>query len=415
MFYKATHQNELSRAQMNRVRKGFRGTLVKLRYSPQFIVNNCDELLAIAHSEYVKAVDDGVEIEDPVTWTIHCAWRRTQNLLHAEGYRPRMVSSEKVSELADESAPTPEQLAEDEDRARKIRRAVETLDEDQRKLIALTYFEGMSVREAGRYLNWHASTAQRCHEAALRNLRRRLPVSSSDELEVDVGLIAWLSFASAGSAFHLPGGFEAVLEKAGHGASGLWARMHDLARRFTVGGGSDAAGAVASSGAGRAAGVCATGVAIVCFAGASGIVGPGVGGGIGLLEGTHDPPHHAKAAAKPTVLKESSPILPFKADSSTVASAATEPTSSRPSAEAAKSARAQAEAAQAATEKSESKQVKAQTSGIARAGSESTTTPSSASTSTESTATETVTVTPTTSSPSSAEAAQARQQFSAFK
>ena len=89
---------------MEAARKAFRGKLLRLRYSPQFIVNNADELLAIAHSEYARAVQKGVEVEDPVAWTIHCAWRRTQNLLQAESIRPRSVSSERVAELVDDEA-----------------------------------------------------------------------------------------------------------------------------------------------------------------------------------------------------------------------------------------------------------------------------------------------------------------------
>jgi hypothetical protein len=91
-------------------------------------------------------------------------------------------------------------------------------------------------------------------------------------------MVCWLSFASERSGIHLPAGFETVIDRAGHGASGLWGRLQDLARRLGVGGGGEAATAVASNGAGRAAGVCAAGLAAVCLAGAgTGIVGPGIG------------------------------------------------------------------------------------------------------------------------------------------
>ncbi len=414
MFYKPTQQNELTRAQMDLARKGFRGKLVGLRFSPQFIVNNSDELLAIAHTEYVRAIEKGDEVEDPVGWTIHCAWRRTQNLLQAESYRPRMVSSERVMELADEDALAPDELTLEEDRARKIREAVEKLSEDQRKVIALTFFEGYSVREAASYLHWSTGKVQHHRDTALRHLRRFLPVKTSDELEIDIGLIAWLSIAGAGTTFHLPAGFEGLLDKAGEGASGLWARAHDLARRLTLGGGSDAAGAVASSGAGRAAGVCATGVAIICFASASaGLVGPGVGGGISALGGGDHSPQ-AKSATKVVPKGEASATTP-----TTEASAPTQPLastsgvsspSSRPSE---KDSRA---GAKASSQKTESRQVEEQTSGIARAASESSTSSPTGTASSAGGSAETVTVSPAPSGgASSSEAAQAKQQFGAFK
>ena len=300
MFYKQTQPEQLTRAQMETARKAFRGKLVRLRFSPQFIVNNSDELLAIAHSEFARAVERGIEIEDPVAWTIHCAWRRTQNLLQAESERPRTVSVEKVGELVDDDVETAENLALEEDRRKKIREAVARLDEEQRKVIALTFFEDMSVREAARHLRCTASAVQHKRERALANLRRFLPVQGSEELGVDVGMVCWLSLAGEQAAFHLPAGFEAVLDRAGHGASGIWGRAQDLARRLGFGGGADTAGALASSGAGRAAGVCATGLAVVCLAGAgTGVVGPGIGtftGGGG---------HQQSAPAKPRPRRQS--------------------------------------------------------------------------------------------------------------
>jgi RNA polymerase sigma factor (sigma-70 family) len=222
VFYKQTQPEELTRAQMDAARTAFRGKLLRLRYSPQFIVYNADELLAIAHSEYARAVAKGVEVEDPVAWTIHCAWRRTQNLLQAESIRPRSVSSEQIGELVDDEGTDLEEQALEVDRARRLREAVAKLDEDQHKVIALTFFEDMSVREAARHLGCSASSVQHRRETALRTLRRFLPVRSGDELAVDFGMACWLAVAAERSGFHLPAGFETVIDRAGHGASGLW-------------------------------------------------------------------------------------------------------------------------------------------------------------------------------------------------
>jgi RNA polymerase sigma factor (sigma-70 family) len=388
VFYKQTQSDELTRAQMDAARRAFRGKLLRLRYSPQFIVNNSDELLAIAHSEYARAVAKGVEIEDPVGWTIHCAWRRTQNLLQAESVRPRRVSSEQVAELVDDGGTDLEEQALEQDRARKIREAVAKLDDDQRRVIALTFFEDMSVREAARHLGCSASSVQHRRETALRTLRRFLPVRSGDELAVDIGMAAWLAIAADRSGLHLPAGFEAVIDKAGHGATGFWGRVQDLARRFG-GGGGEAAGAVASSGAGRAAGVCVTGLAVVCVgAGTSGLVGPGIGAiGGGDHHSSPPPPHRLvpKPRKQPaqrnvtdvgrpettqTVAAESAPRPSGRKTSGSTNSSS----ESSPKPQTAKKPEVSETpvAAKTSVHKEEVAQVEEETSGIARAGAEST-------------------------------------------
>ncbi len=416
MYYKPNGNAELSKAEMERVRKGFSGLLAKLRYHPSFIANNLDELLSIAHAEYVRYVEKGVEIEDPVAWTMNCAWRRTQNFLRTTKRRPQEVSSEKLAELVDETTPTPAQIAEDTDRARKVRGAVGRLDKEQRQLVALMYFEDMALADAARHLGWHESKARRCHEAARKRLFKFLAVKSSDELAVEVGFFAWLSFVGHGS-LHLPGGFEAVLDKAGHEASGLWARAHELARRFSGSGGSDTASAVATSGAGRTAGVCAT-VAVACVAGASGVVGPGVGGGIGLL-GKHDASHQAKPAAKARPARSS-----FTATATEPVTVGPSPTpTERPGqTEGASSSNEAAGGTRKATRQSERNQVKEQTDGFARASSESGTTNSptnSSASSSSATGSTEATSTPasgsTSSTGSATESAQANRQFGAFR
>ena len=413
MYNRWTTQKELTPEQMRLVRKGFRRLLARGNYRPEFIVNNCDEILGTAYVEYVRAIEKGVEIEDPVAWTIYCAYVRTKSFLEAKSVRPQEVSTEKVIELSDQSTPSPAHLAEEADRQRKIREAVAELDEDQRQLLALTYFGEMSVREAGRHLKWGTSKAQRCHEAALRSLRRSLPVRSSDELEIIVGLTAWLSFQS-GNGFHFPAGLEAVLDKTGHQVDSAWGRLQDLAKRISMTGSGEAAGVAVSFGAGGGWGTaCAAAVGIVCS------LGVGAGAVVVGVQGGTSQPAPPTTAARHQVAQEphfSAPTTNVEAQSKSRASgAATASSSSSPPTAAER--RAQREAAKVTTAKKEAEQVKAQTSGIARVASESSGSESAATAaSSEPAATETVTVTPSAgSSASPEEEAQAKQQFSAFK
>ena len=281
-MYGRKANSELKQSELEEARLGFIQFLRRKRFSPQFIASHGDDLFATAALEYSRKVAEGEEIDSPAGWLITCAWRRTKSLLEAQGRSPQIVSTDKAEAIEDEMGRSPEDVTLDEDRLRKVQEAVDQLTVEERRLLELAYFEGMAVREAARELHWHPSKAQRCHEAARKHLHQLLGVDSLDELEIIVGLAAYISLAEKGSAPHLPAGVEAVAETVGRGIGHGWARAQDLARRFPFGGSAEPSATAALGGsAGRAAGVCAT-AALACLA--SGVVGPGVGG-VNLIGG----------------------------------------------------------------------------------------------------------------------------------
>lgn len=270
---------ELSQAQLEAARLGFIKYLRRKRFSPHFIDNHAEDLFATATLEYSRKLTEGALIERPGGWLIDCAWKRTKSLLEAQQRRPHLVSSEKSEEvLADEDTPTPEEIAMEEDRLRKVHEAVAQLSEDERRFLAHAYFEGIAVREVARQLGWHPSKAQRFHESARRRLHELLGVDSVDDLVVEIGVAAYVSIAAErSSGLQVRAGGEAVLDLAARGASEVWARAQELARRLPLGGSAEPSTAAVLGGtAGRAAGVCAT-AAAACLA-ATGVVGPGIGG-----------------------------------------------------------------------------------------------------------------------------------------
>ncbi|HEY5709360.1 MAG TPA: sigma-70 family RNA polymerase sigma factor [Solirubrobacterales bacterium] len=296
-MYGRKANSELKQSELDEARWGFIQFLRRKRFSPQFIASHGDDLFATAALEYSRKVAEGEEIDSPAGWLITCAWRRTKSLLEAEGRSPHIVSTDKAEAIEDELGRSPEDVTLDEDRLRKVQEAVDQLSVEERQLLELAYFEGMAVREAARQLHWHPSKAQRCHEAAREHLHQLLGVDSLDELEIIVGLAAYISLAEKASAPHLPAGVEAVAETVSRGFEHGWARAQDLARRFPFSGGAEpSATAALGGGAGRAAGVCAT-AALACLA--SGVVGPGVGG---LIDGGSAPaPKQRKVADTPRV------------------------------------------------------------------------------------------------------------------
>jgi RNA polymerase sigma factor (sigma-70 family) len=281
-MYGRKPKRELSTSELDEARLGFIQYLRRKRFSPQFIAQHGEDLFATAALEYSRKVAEGQEIDSPAGWLITCAWRRTKSLLEAQGRSPQIVSTDKAEAIEDESGQSPEDVTLDEDRLRKVQAAVDQLSIQEQRLLELAYFEGMAVREAARELHWHPSKAQRCHEAARKHLHQLLGVDSLDELEIIVGLAAYISLAEKASAPHLPTGVEAVAETISRGIGHGWSRAQDLARRFPFGGGAEPSATAALGGsAGRAAGVCATAV-LACLA--SGVVGPGVGG-VNLIDG----------------------------------------------------------------------------------------------------------------------------------
>ncbi|HEY5054190.1 MAG TPA: sigma factor-like helix-turn-helix DNA-binding protein [Solirubrobacterales bacterium] len=229
-MYGTKVRDELSQAKLDEARRGFI-QLLRKRFSPQFIANHGEELFAKAALEYSRKINEGAEIETPVGWLINCAWRRTGGLLEAQGRTPDMVSAELAAGLTDERGQSPEQVALETDRFDKVHKAVDQLSREERQLLELSYFEGMAVREAARELHWHPSKAQRCHEAARRRLQELLGVSSSDDLQIEIGLAAYVSLAAEAST---GGRITGLLQRAGQkSAEGLASLKQQAAATYS--------------------------------------------------------------------------------------------------------------------------------------------------------------------------------------
>lgn len=201
MFREGTPIRGMTPDELEQARLGFNQYLRRKGFSPQFINRNGDELFATAALEYSRKLAEGEEIESPAAWLVSCASQRTIDQVRVEARRPAAVSAEERP-VVDE-ADGPEDVLLDKDRFRKVHNAVKELPIRQRRLLALSYFEGLTVREAARQLHWHSSKAQRAHQGAKRRLHDLLGVSSSDELEVEIGLAAYLSLAAGGASGNL--------------------------------------------------------------------------------------------------------------------------------------------------------------------------------------------------------------------
>ena len=288
----APNDGDLTREELESAERGFLQLLRRKRFSPAFRHRHAADLLGKARLELSEHLAEGGQVQNPAGWIVHCAWRRTQNLLEQEGRAPRVLSIDNGLPIK-ESA-TPEDKALESDRYRRLQSAIERLPEEERKVVALVYFEGMSVREVGRTLKWDKCKADRRHHAALERLRKLLRVEDVDALAVELGIAAWASVAVPHPRPRLLAFFDA----SGHHAIALLGRGQDLARRLLGGGAAEPGMGPALGGAARAAGACGA-AAVACLA--TGVVGPGIGAVDGIAEHHKHPPieRHARVPAPP--------------------------------------------------------------------------------------------------------------------
>lgn len=254
----------VSERQLLEAERGLIRLLHAKRFPRDWIERHAPEAMARARTDLAARIAAGKENDDVVNLLVVIAYRRALKVLRSEKSAPT-TSIETVFHLADEATPTPEQEAIERDRQERVVKALSHLPERERALLALVYFEGMSIRAAGRRLGWGKSAVDRHHRAALDRLHAMLDRSL---LAPEIAVPAFIA-SRHGSAPR---------------AVGIWVQgaAETIRDAVLLGGGraaplADTGASVALSGAGRAAaGVCGAAVA-VCLAGAaSGVVGPGV-------------------------------------------------------------------------------------------------------------------------------------------
>lgn len=85
------------------------------------------------------------------------------------------ASSASLAERFVDPGPTPQHEASHQETLGRVRRALDELDELERELLALRYFEGLTLEEAALVLGLSPSGVKRRHLSALRALRAELP------------------------------------------------------------------------------------------------------------------------------------------------------------------------------------------------------------------------------------------------
>jgi len=162
----------ITNQQLDEAREGLVRLLHKKRFPREWIEREAPEAMARAEGDFAARLAAGKE-DDTVKLLVVIAYRRAMKMLGAQRAKPT-VSIETVFHLADESTPSPEEEAIRHDRQERVVEAMSHLTERERMLLKLRYYDGMSIREAGRHVGWGKSSANRHHGVALKQLKALL-------------------------------------------------------------------------------------------------------------------------------------------------------------------------------------------------------------------------------------------------
>jgi RNA polymerase sigma factor (sigma-70 family) len=327
---------------------------LRRKFSADFTTRHADDLIAKAAKEYVAAEARGERIENPGGFLVDVAYKRAIDALRKEGNDPELDELEAASTLPDPSVADPSEELEREEVRSQIYEAIAHLEGEERQVIALVYFEGMSGRESAGPLGVSETTALRRLRSASAKLREWLPAiqqgsfcseatpqlraladGTAEGMELkqaklhlencascreamarreafgfEVGLVAWLSLSTAASTQSQIGErLTGVAEGTRHLLATAVDRSREVTTRVLGSGGGEVAGSVASGPMGKAVGAC---IAALAACAVTGVIGPGVGG-IDLGDGHKAvaPRSHGATASKARIAVP--PIAPAPA------------------------------------------------------------------------------------------------------
>lgn len=302
---------------------------LRRRLSADFISRNIDDLMAQAAKEYVDAIDAGMDVRNVGGFLVDVAYKRALDALDKESREPLLDELEAAVPLADPRAPQPLEEVERSEQRSQLYEAVARLDPEERRVLALVHFEGLSGRDAAEPLGVSESTSLRRLRSAHRKLREWLPAieegrfcdeaapqlralsqgiandreriqaglhlrncascrdafARRQEFAFEVGLAAWLSATTAQAQMSQIGDqLIAAADSARHVIGGVVDRGRDIVVRLLSSGGGEAVTGAASGPLAKTAAAC-TAAAAACAL--TGVVGPGLGG-VDLVGGKHD-------------------------------------------------------------------------------------------------------------------------------
>jgi RNA polymerase sigma factor (sigma-70 family) len=404
-------ERPLEAGALREIERSLHGKLKAHRLSDSFIERCSEDAIQEGLVEYFHAVKREQEVDNRDAFVVKAAFFRAIDRLRREARDSDGAAVEAILESGGLAAPASDELAIEHLAAEELHEAIGSLTPEERQALRLRYFDQLSDRRSAEILYCSERTFRRMLAKAIAELGRRLGIPEPEpgsELAIEVGLAAWTSLAGARvvPANGLIDQAIAAADFTVHLPVRILGRARDLTARLLSSDASEKVTALAGGPAARAGGACA-GAVVLCLA--TGAVGPGIGGvDIG---GGHERPRVRNSATRQSV--------PGPASSRPSGSSGAQPPIPAGSYGEGETAGAHRQISSANTPAArEARRVKRQTDGLARAASESSAPPPPAAPVSASSTTEQTEASPPPSGGSSSsteEAAQAKQQFDAFK
>jgi RNA polymerase sigma factor (sigma-70 family) len=164
--------NRVTSQQLHEAREGLIRLLHKKRFPREWIDRETPDVMAHAVADFSARLAAGKN-DDTANLLVVIAYRRAIKTLENQLTKPT-TPIETIFHLADESSPSPEEEAIQQERQERIQKAMSHLSEQERALLTLHFYEDISIRRAGRQVGWGKSTANRHHQAALKKLKALL-------------------------------------------------------------------------------------------------------------------------------------------------------------------------------------------------------------------------------------------------
>jgi len=274
---------------LREIERSLYGKLKAHRLADSFVERVGEDAVQKGWIEYLRAVGEGVEVENRDAFIVQAAFLRAVDELRREARQADGAALEAILESSDRAAPASDELAIEHLAAEELHQAIETLPAEERQALSLHYFEQLSDQRGAEILYCSERTFRRRVEKALRKLGYRLGVPAPEpgsDLAIEIGLAAWVSLAGARV---VPSGrlldpLIAVGDSLRGAVASAFDRGRDAAARLLTSGASEGVGAAASGPLGKAAGGVCAGALAACAL--TGVIGPGVGG-VDLIGGGH--------------------------------------------------------------------------------------------------------------------------------
>ncbi len=175
--------------------------------SEAFALEAAEEMPDQAYIEYAeKSDEERAQITSLIGWLITTAVRRAIDRARREGRELYGEGAQFLVDTAEDSAPSTVALAARGIEIEKVHAAVAELPTEQRRALALAYWEELPTRKAAKAMGLSTMTFCRRRDAAMDRLRAIFGVKPDDPVDAalrrEAGFSAWAIMVVAGGAVH---------------------------------------------------------------------------------------------------------------------------------------------------------------------------------------------------------------------